>query len=61
VFIPPTKLDDDFWTVVDNVRQGWSILLSAVRGLEAQNIGEDSLGVFARFEGEEVHATGEKY
>ena len=61
VLVTSTQLHNDFWPLIYHIGQGWGIRgRSSVWGLEAEDVGEDGLGVFARLEGEEVYAASEE-
>lgn len=52
VIVSTAQFNDNLGSVVDDVRDNRRVALRSMCWLEAQNVGEDSLGVFSSFERE---------
>ena len=59
MLIPSAQFDDHFRSFIDHVFESRRVFGCAIWGAEAQDMGEQGLGVFAAFEGEEVDTAGE--
>jgi preprotein translocase subunit YajC len=61
VVVGTAEFDEDLRAVADDVREGDGVaLVGGVGGAEAEDVGEDDLGVLAGLEGQAVEVDGEE-